>query len=154
MYEHSFMPPDDRDPLKQLAEAESEAEKRRNANRKQGTRYAGLSRGLVRTRGKMNRTESRYARELDIQIQSGDVVDYWFEPFSLKLTHPDSGKALFYTPDFLVLLPSGITFIDDVKGGQIDDAALVRIRVAAEKFTLWRFRLVQLIKRDWKVREV
>lgn len=121
-------------------------------------RFSVLSRGLNRKRGQMNRTEAAYAETLEARKAAGEIVAYWFEPFSLRLSHPDAGHPATYCPDFMVLLPSGLTYIDDVKGGMADNAAIVRIKTAAELFPLWRFRLVQKrLKRDgggFKVTEV
>ena len=61
--------------------------------------------------------------------------------------------------DFMVLMPDGLTLVEDVKGTGPDDlAAIVRIKSAAERFPLWKFRIVkQRTKKaggGWDVREV
>lgn len=104
-------------------------------------RFRYLSRGRIATRGERNKTEARY--ELTLQ---GDrqIARWWFEPFTLRLSHPDSGQPAKYTPDFMILMKDGVTYIDDVKGAGLDDhAAIVRIKVAAELFPLWVFRLAK-----------
>ena len=108
-------------------------------------RFRVLSRGLNRKRGEMNRTESKYADALEAQRLAGDVAQWWFEPFSLRLSAPAAGQPARYSPDFLVLMPDGTTFVDDVKttSGFDDKAGVVRIKVAAELFPLWRFRIVR-----------
>lgn len=123
------------------------------------TRFTHLSRGLVRQRGAMNRTESRYAAELESLKLAGEIAAWWFEPMSLRLSAPEEGQPARFTPDFMVLLPDGTTFLDDVKGGgPADKASGVRVKCAAERFSLWRFRVVTPVaKRDgggWKVQEV
>ena len=105
------------------------------------SRFAGLSRGLVRERGRMNATEQAYAAELNAAMERGEVARWWFEPFSLRLSHPDTGQPATFSPDFLVLMPDGTTYVDDTKGGIVDNAAVVRIKAAAELYPLWRFRL-------------
>lgn len=108
-------------------------------------RFRILSRGLNRTRGEMNKTEQRYA---DWLSASEDVADWWFEPLTIRLSHPSEGQPAKYTPDFLVLMTDGRTFLDDVKSGGLDDnAAIVRIKCAAELYPLWVFRLVKPIAR-------
>lgn len=111
------------------------------------SRFELLSRGLRRTRGEMNRTESAYATWLDAQE---DVARWWFEPFTLRLSHPAEGQPAKLTPDFLVLRVDGRTYVDDVKSGGLDDnAAIVRMKAAAELYPLWVFRLVRPVrKRD------
>lgn len=112
--------------------------------RSRGSRFTHLSKGLVRTRGAMNKTEAKYASELELQKRSGLISDYWFEPFSLRLSSPECGQPARYTPDFMILMPDGTTIVDDVKNSSIDDnAAIVRIKCAAELFPLWVFRLVR-----------
>ena len=122
-------------------------------------RFTTLSKGRVATRGEMNKTEKRYAAELDEMIRQQKLVRYWFEPFSLRLTKPPKGQPARYTPDFLLLYPDGRTVVVDVKGSGIDnDASIVRIKCAAEHFPLWEFWLVkQKTKRQgggWRTLEV
>lgn len=76
-----------------------------------------------------------------------------------RLSHPPGGQPAKLTPDFLVLMTDGTTFVEDVKSGGLDDnAAIVRMKAAAELFPLWVFRLVRPIpKRDgggWAWHEV
>ena len=105
-------------------------------------RFKILSRGLNRERGKMNKTEAAYSLLL---TADESVARWWFEPFSLRLSHPESGTGARYTPDFLVLMEDGSTYVDDTKApGKFDDSAsIVRIKAAAELFPLWRFRIVK-----------
>ena len=88
-----------------------------------------------------NKTEARYEETL---IADKEVVRYWFEPLTLRLSHPEKGQPAKYTPDFMVLMADGTTYLDDVKGtGPDDNAAIVRIKAAAEIYTLWKFRLAK-----------
>ncbi len=123
-----------------------------------GSRFAVLSRGLRRERGKMNRTETKYANELEARRLAGEVANWWFEPMSLRLSDPDTGQPARVTIDFMVLMPDGLTYLDDVKGtGPDDPASLVRMKWAADRYTLWTIRLVkqQTAKAGggWSVRE-
>lgn len=126
---------------------------------KGGSRFDRLSRGRIAQRGEMNKTERRYADALDARIAAGEVARYWFEPFSLRLSNPPEGQPARYTPDFLVLMPDGETFVDDVKGSGLDDkASVVRAKCAAEMYPLWRFRIVKERTKKagggWKVSEL
>lgn len=105
------------------------------------SRFKLLSRGLRRQRGEMNAAEKAYASALNADE---NVHSWWFEPFSLQLSHPAEGQPARYTPDFLVLMTDGTTFVDDVKAakGFDDKAAIVRIKAAAEQYPLWIFRTV------------
>lgn len=107
------------------------------------TRFDILSRGLRRKRGEMNKTEQRYAEWLSADAS---VYKWWYEPGSLRLSSPTEGQPARYSPDFLVLMTNGDTYFDDVKSGGFDDnAAIVRIKCAAELYPLWKFRLVKPI---------
>ncbi len=109
-----------------------------------GSRFALLSKGLRRKRGEMNRTETEYAAMLDVLIAAEEIARYWFEPFTLRLTHPEKGQPAKVTPDFLILAADGTTFVDDVKGTGLDDAAaIVRMKAAAELYPLWVFRIAK-----------
>ena len=124
-----------------------------------GNRYSrGLDRGS-RGRGQMNRTESKYAAELETRKRLGEISDCWYEAVGLRLTQPPEGKAVIYWPDFLVVYPDGETHLVDVKGsGPDNDASIVRLKCAAERYPIWRFLLVKQRKaRDgggWHVTEV
>ncbi len=112
--------------------------------RRPQSRYAILSKGLRRKRGEMNRTETEYAARLDVLIAAGEIYRWWFEPFTLRLTHPEKGQPAKVTPDFLVLAADGTTYVDDVKGTGLDDpASAVRMKAAAELYPLWVFRIVK-----------
>lgn len=96
--------------------------------------------------GKMNKTESAYANNLEVQKKIGDVLWYEFEPMNLRL----AGKC-FYKVDFLVLTKELSLEVHEVKGYWTDDA-LVKIKTAAAKFP-FRFLSKQLIKGQWITRE-
>lgn len=122
-------------------------------------RFAGLNVGLRRTRGEMNSTEAQYANELEAKRLAGEISDWWFEPMSLRLTHPPEGQPCTFSVDFMVLMNSGLVFMDEVKGSGIDnDASLVRLKCAAEMFPLWRFRKVKQRSKKagggWEVSEL
>lgn len=125
--------------------------------RRGGSRFDRLSAGVRRQRGEMNTTERKWAEEL---TADPSVYAWWFEPLSLRLTHPESGQPARLTPDFLVLYDDGTTCLDDVKGNPkfADAASGVRMKCAAELFPLWKFRIVSpKRKRDgggWQITEV
>lgn len=96
--------------------------------------------------GKMNKTETAYAKYLETQKQFGDVLWYEFEPMNLRLA-----DKCFYAIDFLVMLKNGQLECHEVKGYWTDDA-LVKIKAAAAKFP-FRFIAVRLVKGNWEIRE-
>lgn len=93
----------------------------------------GRGRTQKRVSGSMNRTEERYAKYLSALKATGDILEYWFEGVKLRLA-----DSTFYTPDFLVQIPSGELECHEVKGFWEDDAR-VKIKVAA---ALYPFRFV------------
>jgi hypothetical protein len=104
----------------------------------------------------MNKGETRYADALTVMKLQGEITGFWFEPFSLRISSCDIGQPARYTPDFLVLMPDGRTFVDDVKteSGFDDPASLVRLKVAASEFPLWVFRLVRPKSGGFEVMEI
>lgn len=95
--------------------------------------------------GKMNKTEARYAAHLELQKAAGEVLWWAFEPMNLRL-----GTNCFYRVDFLVLKADGSLEAHEVKGYWTDDA-LVKIRVAAEKFP-FAFIAVRWVNDQWEYR--
>jgi hypothetical protein len=88
--------------------------------------------------GKMNRTEAAYDTYLRGQQQAGEIL--WFKFEALKLRLADS---TFYTPDFMVLMPSREIEVREVKGYWQDDAR-VKIKVAA---SIYPFKFIAVTKR-------
>lgn len=125
-----------------------------------GTRFAGLQRGSVRQRGKMNRTEQRWADQLDADLAAGLIADWKFETLRLRITLPGEGvKSKWFTPDFVIVELDGVERLDEVKGTGPDDAAsILRLHVAAETYPWKKFRLVKRLRAEqgggWKVTEL
>ena len=105
-----------------------------------------IAKGRIRD-SHMNKTEARYAQELELRKKVGEVEWYQFEGVTLKL-----GFDCRYTPDFAVMLPNGDLEMHEVKGFFRDDA-LVKIRTAATMFP-FRFMLVRLEAGAFNVQEV
>lgn len=89
-----------------------------------------------RVAGTMNKTEAAYAIRL-----SGRR--WRFEGVTLKLA--DDCR---YTPDFMVIAEDDVIEFHEVKGHWRDDAR-VKIRVAAEKFPMFRFLAATPRKDGW-----
>lgn len=90
---------------------------------------------------RMNKTEARYAEQLESDKQAGLIDSYRFEPLKLRLA-----DRTYYTPDFLVIVSATqhLRFVE-VKGrpgsgpGGWEDDARVKIKVAAETYTEFEF---------------
>jgi len=87
-------------------------------------------------RGRMNQTESRWARLLDAHE---DVLDWWYE--SYRVRYGDRG---YHTPDFLVLRMDGSVEVHEVKA-HCTDAGRTRFKAAAE--THWCFRWIMVVQK-------
>jgi hypothetical protein len=91
------------------------------------------------TPGKMNKTEAAFAREyLDPKVASGEMVEYRFEPFSLKLANNTH-----YRPDFLAIYPDRMV-IYEVKGTHVEDDAMAKWKIAADQFWFFEFQMVKI----------
>lgn len=90
-----------------------------------------------RNPGEMNRLEAEYAAHLDVRKNAGEIADYKFERFKLYLA-----KRCYITVDFAVMLPDGVIEFHETKGFMEDDAH-VKLKVVAEEFWWFRFKLVK-----------
>jgi hypothetical protein len=88
--------------------------------------------------GEMNGIEKRYAAHLETQRICGAISGWKFEPIKLRLA-----RATFYSPDFMVVMPSGCIELHETKGFMEDDA-VVKLKVAAEMFPEFKIVLVKL----------
>ena len=81
----------------------------------------------------MNKLEGSYAQRLELERVAG-IWQWWaFEPLKLRLA-----AGAWYTPDFAMLDPGGHLVIHETKG-HWREAAMVRIKVAAELYPFFRF---------------
>ena len=76
----------------------------------------------------MNKTEAAYAAELQARQVAGEVAWYRFEGLKFRLA-----DNTFYTPDFAVMLASGVMEAHEVKGFWQDDAR-AKIKIAADQY--------------------
>ena len=88
----------------------------------------------------MNKWETEYAKTLEAQRAIGLLRDWKFEGLSLRLA-----QGARFTPDFMVMPNSGPLELHEVKG-YWREAAKVRIKVAAELFPYFDFRVVRKLK--------
>lgn len=83
---------------------------------------------------RLNRLERSFAEYLTLQQAAGQVAWWRFEAIRLRLGEADgSTRAVFYTPDFLVMRPDGALEVYETKG-HWREAAKLRIEVAASMF--------------------
>ena len=89
----------------------------------------------------MNKTEADFAQHLELRKVAGELIYWDFEPIRFRL-----GDGAWYKPDFMVVDNQYLQTIFEVKGRWME-AARVRIKVAAERYWMYRFIAV---KRDRK----
>lgn len=102
--------------------------------------------------GKMNKTETEYAKYLELKKLSEEIKHFMFEPIGLRLANRTT-----YNPDFLVVNKHDQIEVHEVKGFWRDDAR-VKIKVASKQFDFFRFvavtkRRVSKGEPQWKLEE-
>lgn len=102
--------------------------------------FGGIVLAAPVAKRKMNRTESRYAQQLEWQQRAGEIAWYKYEGMKLKLA-----DRTYLTPDFCVVMPDGKLEFREVKAGVMEDDAAVKLKVAAAMFP---FRFIVAWSRD------
>lgn len=88
---------------------------------------------------RMNKTERRYQTEkLEPAMHDGKITSFAFEALKFRL----AGKT-FYTPDFGVMRNDGVFELHEVKGGWIQEDAMIKFKVAAEMYPYFRWKMWQ-----------
>lgn len=96
----------------------------------------------------MNKTEQRYAMELDLAVKAGHFVWWEYEPIRLKLAPQTT-----YTPDFLVLNTDRTLDFHEIKGSHWEDDARAKFKIAVEKYWMFGFKVVQFTKDGVKIED-
>ena len=97
----------------------------------------------------MNSTETRYSQLLEARKQTGEILDWKFEGLSFRLA---AGAR--FRPDFMVIMPDQTIELNEVKGFFVREAALVRLKVAAEMYPHFVWNLCKYIKGEWIIRRL
>lgn len=102
-------------------------------------------------KGEMNKCERAYSERLERMKQMGEILDWKFEAVTLKLA-----DACRYTPDFLVINSQCEVSFHEVKGSKFifQDDAKVKIKVAADKFNMFTFKVCIPTKGVWEITEI
>jgi len=110
--------------------------------------------GPIIPKSRMNKTEAKFADYLEAEKHLKRILDWRFEPVKFILAQNIKGKrnATTYTPDFIVITRDCVGFVE-VKGFWRDDAK-VKIKVAADMFPWFKWRVVYLKKGEWIFEEV
>lgn len=97
---------------------------------------------------RMNALESAYAERLEAMRAAGLIRSWEFNAIRLRIA--DGEKTAFYRPDFLVHMADGSAECHETKGYE-RPAALLRLKIAAGKYRMFRFLLVKRLKGQWTV---
>lgn len=123
-----------------------------NGDRMRSPRFIrGVKRRTRHAPGSMNKTEQAYAALLQIRFLAGEILGWRFEAYKLRLA-----DATFFSPDFMVQLPSGEIQLHEVKASDrrgkrlIEDDAAVKIKVAAEQFPEFQFCIATKVVSGWE----
>ena len=105
-------------------------------------------------KGRMNKTETAYAAQLELRKSAGEVAWYRFEGVKLRLA-----ESTFLTVDFAVMLSDGQLQMHECKGSKsiFTDDARVKMKVAAEAYPFLFLVVYPRSKRDgggWLVEEL
>lgn len=97
-------------------------------------------------KGELNKTESAYAQYLEVEKQSGRILDFWFECLKLKV----ADGSCWYTPDFLVLRPSGELELHEVKGSPriFADDAKIKCKSVSTQYPFALFVIYPRLKKN------
>lgn len=97
----------------------------------------------------MNKTEGEHAMMLEAMKRAGQILDYRYEAMSLRLA-----ENTHYIPDFFVVYPDHFE-IHEIKGPFVRDDARAKVKIAADKFPWWAFKIYQKKKdRAWYLEEL
>ena len=102
------------------------------------------AKALRRDRFKSN-LERDFALHLESRKQSGGILEYRYEPLSIRV-----GVKTNYKVDFLIVLPSEEILFAEVKGWHKNRRdSITRLRVAADLLPWFHFMLVTRQKGKW-----
>jgi hypothetical protein len=96
--------------------------------------------------GVMNKLEAKYAEHLRSLQLTGVIYSFRYERHNLKLA-----DKTYFKPDFEVMLSDGTIEFHEVKGFMQEDAN-VKIKVAADQFPEFTFKLVTYSKAGWSIK--
>ena len=103
----------------------------------------------------MNKTEMRYAQQLALLENTGEIVGWKFEPMRLILSHNIYGarNATSYCPDFMVVYKDRFVFVDvkakNKRWTSMRDDARAKINIASEMFPWFEFKVAYLERGQW-----
>lgn len=96
----------------------------------------------------MTKPEKLWAWMCQDAKNKGLIQAFYFEQVTLYLSDPAPGtKRVSYTPDFVVIMADGSVRVDEIKGGFIREDSELKFKIAADRFPLFHWRMIQYKKR-------
>lgn len=97
----------------------------------------------------MNKTEAKYAQFLELQKQSGKIINYWFNSVALKIAE----LKCWYHPDFMIQNSDFTIELHEVKGAEaiFRDDAKVKCKVCASNYP-YPLYIVYPKKNGWDIK--
>jgi hypothetical protein len=105
--------------------------------------------------GYKSKWESLYAVELGYQLAAGEISEWAYEPVTFRLTDGSvvdgrKVRAITYTPDFVVWLPSGQRRNIEIKGKWRQTKDVNRFKLAKDKFRQEEFVMLKYTDGVWE----
>ena len=97
----------------------------------------------LKLQSRMNKTEERYAHQLELMKKSGLIIDWGFEKLRFRLAN-----GAWFKPDFLIVYSDRFE-IHEIKGSHFREAGKVRLKIAAELFPWFRWKVVRYENKVW-----
>jgi hypothetical protein len=108
---------------------------------------------LETKRKQQGRGVNQLERDFAAYLAGRLIITYWLKPFILRI-----GPNTTFEPDFMVFEPreDGIdrTWVIDTKGPHCWEDSRIKIKIAAEKFPMWKFLIVTRPQGVWKAKEI
>ncbi len=99
-----------------------------------------------------NQLELAFGERLNIAKLHNQIEEWWLKPFTRGL---QIGPAMTFQIDFMVWEHAkDETFMIDTKGPWTDGDSRLKIKIAAEKFPMWRWLIVTRANGIWTAKEV
>ena len=95
-----------------------------------------------------NKTELRYAEELELQQAQGNITWWDYEPWTLVIVE-SNGKKCRFTPDFVVRNGDGTIVCVEIKGF-LREAARIRFLAARERYPFLTFKMLRRERGAWE----
>ncbi len=96
-----------------------------------------------------NQLEQDFREYCSGLTNGAEIWQFWRKPFILRI-----GPDMTFEPDFLVRDWTNQCYAIDTKGPFSREDSRIKIKVAAEKYPLWRWLIVTRTNGIWRAKEV